>query len=88
MKKEPIFIYRKKIDRLDKRIARLLSSRFETAKRIGTYKKSAGLPVTDKNREAIVLASLEANGGIYGENVKEVYKTVLGESKKLQEGEK
>lgn len=86
MKKEPdIAVYRHKIDALDKKIAKLLAERFETSRKIGVYKKNNNLPIADAEREKAIVADVKKSAGAYGENVADVYRTILFDSRKIQE---
>ena len=55
---------RKQIDRLDRRVLRLLNDRAQVALRIGRLKNTRKLPVFDGRREQVVLRQLaRANRG-------------------------
>ena len=51
-------LYRKEIDKLDRELAGLFCRRMEIVEKIACYKKSAGLPVCDPDREASMKAEL------------------------------
>jgi len=46
---------RKKIDEIDREMARLFAARMEAARKVAAYKCNRGLPVRDPEREAAVL---------------------------------
>lgn len=51
----PLKTYRKKIDKIDNKIIRLLDKRLIVAQKIGEYKKQNNLPITNLNREKEIL---------------------------------
>jgi chorismate mutase len=76
--------YRKKIDGIDRRIIRLLKSRFETAKMISDFKKSNKIRIADKKRELEVLGNIKKHSKDHGEFLTVIFKKIIGYSKKLQ----
>jgi len=50
-----LHFWRKKIDRIDSRILRLLEKRERVCVKIGKWKKSRGIPIRDKKREAEII---------------------------------
>ena len=60
---------RKRIDSIDREIARLLDERMELCRLIGRYKKRLGIPLRDPLREKQVLDSV----GMY----REVFKAII-----------
>jgi monofunctional chorismate mutase len=54
-----IEVLRKKIDKIDNRILKLIEERVEIAKEIGRLKKRAGLSLHDRKREAEILKRIE-----------------------------
>ena len=46
---------RQEIDKVDQQLADVLESRLQLVMQVAAYKKSKGLPVKDKNREAKVI---------------------------------
>ncbi|HEY9165889.1 MAG TPA: endolytic transglycosylase MltG [Candidatus Kryptonia bacterium] len=77
---------RKKIDRLDKRIVKLLNRRAKYADDIGKIKEKEGLEVYSPEREKQVIenVSRENPGPLTSEAVKRVYERVIDESRRLE----
>jgi monofunctional chorismate mutase len=50
--------YRDRIDRIDRRIVRLLASRYRLVRLIGLLKKSSGTPVVQPEREDEILVKI------------------------------
>lgn len=73
---------RKVIDDIDKLLVNLLEKRFDAVSLIGESKKAQGIAVLDKEREDKIMKKLEESR--YPNNVKEVYKTIFDESKKIE----
>ncbi len=69
---------RKKIDKIDEKIANLLRKRAEKIIEIKKFKKSKKLPVTDFNREKEILDRLESD------YERAIFKKILLESRKVQ----
>lgn len=69
---------RKKIDKIDKKIAELLEKRATEVVKIKELKKSRQLPVTDPDREKEILNNLKNN---YEKNI---FRQILVESRKQQ----
>lgn len=69
---------RKKIDRIDKKIADLLRKRAKEVIKIKKFKKIKKLPMTDCNREKEILDKLE------NDYEKAIFKKILLESRKIQ----
>lgn len=79
-------VFREEINTIDRDLTDLLLSRLATCQEIGRYKIEAGLPVFNAEREQQVLDKVATRAGdAYGDNVREIYKTIMTESKKLQE---
>jgi peptidoglycan lytic transglycosylase G len=77
---------RKKIDRLDKLIVRLLNKRAKFADEIGKIKDKLGLDVYSPEREKQVYenVSRENPGPLTDEAVKRVYERIIDESRRLE----
>lgn len=77
---------RKKIDRLDKRIVKLLNKRARYADEIGMIKEKLGLEVYSPEREKQVIenVSSENPGPLTDEAVSRVYERVIDESRRLE----
>lgn len=71
-------ILRRKIDKIDEKIIKLLQKRAKAIKKIRQIKAKLGLRVVDKERENEILEKLE---GIYE---KEIFKKILAQSRKIQ----
>lgn len=77
---------RRQIDRLDKRIIKLLNKRAEYADEIGKVKEKLGLDVYSPEREKQVIenVSQENPGPLTHEAVKRVYERIIDESRRLE----
>lgn len=87
MSKSKIEALRKKIDKVDKEIVKLLKTRTEIAKQIGRAKKSAGLPIRDLERENAVLANVSKEAklsGLVAEDVKAAYKEIIALTRRVE----
>lgn len=73
---------RKDIDQLDDKIMNLLEERFDISIKVGNYKKAHKTPVLNSNRETEILNKI--NKHKHNNEIKNVYKTLLMESKSLQ----
>jgi chorismate mutase len=73
---------RHKIDQIDQEIMSLLDQRFTIAKEIGRVKRQENKVVLDQNRENIIL-ELTSNFS-HSPQIKEIYITIMNESKALQ----
>ncbi|MBU1151376.1 chorismate mutase [Patescibacteria group bacterium] len=71
---------REDINKIDENIKKLLEKRKKVAEKIGDYKRKMGLKITDKEREKNILSKIE------DPYTKNIYKTIIEESKKLQKG--
>ncbi|NOZ82086.1 MAG: chorismate mutase [Candidatus Micrarchaeota archaeon] len=83
----PIRELRKKIDEIDSQIVLLLSKRFELGKRIGRIKRSAGLPIQDRSREAEVInrvRTLSTRSGAEPDAIEDIYRVIIKWTKKLE----
>lgn len=83
---QEIIRLRADIDKTDAKICELIKKRFKTAKQIGQAKKNAGLAVCDTSRESAVYELIAAHfdDDNQKEAIKNIYKTIIEESKKLQ----
>ena len=77
---------RKRIDRLDLQLLRLLNQRAALAVRVGQIKRRHGQPVFDKRREAEVLRRLSrANPGPFpSAAIRRMFRDILRQSRKLE----
>ena len=77
--------YRKKIDFIDKKIAKLLSLRFNLVKQLGNYKRINKIKVTDKKRELQVLNNIKKySNKKYQKFIIGIFKSIINHSKKIQ----
>lgn len=76
--------YRKKIDNIDRKIVKLLKSRFETAKKISRFKKASNIKIEDKKRESEVLISIKKYSKSHQKFLIGAFKKIISYSKKLQ----
>lgn len=77
--------YRNEIDQLDQEIISLLDQRFEVTKQVGIYKKENNIPVLNQNREASIIAKLEALNLSHQSQVIDAYIAIMDISKKQQD---
>jgi len=77
---------RKKIDKIDDDIIKLLSERFAVVKNIGEYKKERGLDVFDQDRETAILNKIsdKINNPEYRGHILKIYAEILNASKSMQ----
>lgn len=78
--------YRKQIDKIDKKLARLFEKRMDVAKRIGEYKKENGMEIFVAEREKAILdeRSAEIKNPEYKEYAKEFFEKLMYISKEIQ----
>jgi chorismate mutase/prephenate dehydratase len=77
---------RRQIDELDVSIVALLNRRAMLARKIGRIKLLAGLPVTDQEREEMVLRRVmnKNSGAIDDHALARLYREILNESRRIQ----
>jgi len=78
--------WRKEIDEIDVELLRLLNVRARLALKVGALKKAASLPITDLERERIVLQRLqEINSGPLDQRaVDKLFRRIIRESKRIE----
>lgn len=78
--------WRKRIDRIDQALLKLLNRRATAALQIGRLKKNRGLPVFDGRREEKVLQRLVRtnHGPLQASSIRQIFRRILGESRRLQ----
>ena len=78
--------WRKEIDEVDVELLRLLNMRARLALKVGALKKAASLPITDLDRERIVLQRLqEINSGPLDDRaVDKLFRRIILESKRIE----
>ncbi len=78
--------YRKDINEIDDKLVKLFIKRMETAGKIGSLKKEAGLPVLNVKREEEVKKRLTENvPEDYKESVDKLYDAIFSISREHQE---
>ena len=79
--------HRRRIDRIDRRISRLLAKRLGYVLKIGTEKKKKDIAVSDRERERAVLRNVESavKGGREAQYVRSVYDRIFEESSRQEE---
>ena len=77
---------RRRIDRTDLQLLRLLNQRAAAAVRIGQFKKRQGLPVYDGRREGKLLRRLlrKNPGPLSSASVRGIFREILRTSRRLQ----
>lgn len=83
MEKKILFL-RKKIDKIDSQIFRLLKKRFGLSKEIGKYKKEKGFFVKDKEREKEIINKALKKSRLGKKFILSFYKLIFKESRRLQ----
>ena len=78
--------FRKRIDRIDRKVVALLNERAEIALQVGKLKQEQGLPILARGREEAVYASLAAlnAGPLENEQINRIYLRIMREMKHLQ----
>ncbi|MGH9819195.1 MAG: chorismate mutase [Pyrinomonadaceae bacterium] len=77
---------RKTIDEIDTEILILLNRRATVAKKIGTIKLQAGLPLVDGDREAAVIRKIvrENQGSLGDDAAARIYSEIIRETRQIQ----
>lgn len=78
---------RDEIERIDRSIVELIAQRVQLARRVGTVKRSAGLPTLDPPREAAVVrraGALAREAGLDDEDVRYIFWHLIGLSRRIQ----
>jgi chorismate mutase len=80
--------WRKEIDDIDAELLRLLNMRARLALKVGALKQALDLPVSDPERERIVLQRLEElnDGPLDQRAVGKVFRRIIRESRRVQAG--
>ena len=78
--------YRKQIDKIDKKLAKLFEKRMDIAKCIGDYKKENGMEIFVAEREKAILdrRSAQIKNSEYKEYAKEFFEKLMCISKEIQ----
>lgn len=87
--REQIEELRKKINRIDREIVKLLNERAETAREIISIKQEHDFPLYDPRREEEIFENIRSanKGPLYHEAVLEIYETILKWMKSLAQEE-
>jgi len=79
--------YRRKIDRTDSEIVRLLAERMREVKKIGRLKRENSLPVIDEERERQVyrrVMEIAREYGLCPEHIRDIYRVIINDSRKAE----
>jgi len=78
--------WRHEIDELDEELLRLLNMRARLAMKVGSLKRSAGLPLRDHEREQFVLRHLQDlnNGPLDQKAVIRLFRRIIYESRRIE----
>ncbi|MBO5734389.1 MAG: chorismate mutase [Clostridia bacterium] len=78
--------YRKKIDKIDKKLIKLFEKRMDVARCVGEYKKENNLEILDTAREKEILENrvMLTKNSEYKEYTSEFLESLMNVSKKLQ----
>ncbi len=77
---------RRQIDKIDRKIVGLLNNRAKVALEIGDQKKRFDLDIVDSSREEEVITGVKKmNGGPFSdEQITEIYRKIIAETKNLE----
>ena len=79
--------YRTEINKIDKSILDILEQRIQVSKKIGLLKKERDLKIYDSERETILindLINLGLKKDLDKDYIKDIFKIILDESKRIQ----
>ena len=81
--------WRRRIDELDRQIAKLLNERARAAQEIGKLKRSTSLPVYEPNRERVILENVRAanKGPLPDIELTHIYERIIDVMRALQKDE-
>ena len=84
-----IELYRGKINRLDRKLIKLILKRIKKVKIIGSIKKSEGISINNEKRENEILKAIDriSRNPDLSEHIKTIYKTIFEISKKIEKEE-
>jgi chorismate mutase len=79
-------LYRKQINKIDKKIVKDLIKRYDIVKNIDIYKKQNNIPVTNTNREQIVLDAVRSMAikNLTPDMAEAIFKEIIKQAKVLQ----
>ena len=75
---------RKKLDRIDNKIIKLLEKRFKIAQRVGETKKQNGFEISDKEREKQIVEEKIKKSQLDKKFIRDFYKLIFKQSKEVQ----
>jgi chorismate mutase/prephenate dehydrogenase len=81
---DPLSRGRRKIDRIDRQILRLLEKRFAAAAEIGAEKKRRRLPIFAPEREKEILKKRAAESALPEDFTQELFQLLFAEAKRRQ----
>jgi len=87
---ERISPLRKRIDKIDEQILRLIKERVDICENIGMIKREQGIPVRDRHRENEQYARMTETAsklGLHPQEVRAVYQEIIAMSIRAQERE-
>ncbi len=77
--------YRKNIDKIDKKLIKVLEKRFDIVSEIAEYKLANDIDIENTSRESEILDKVQSIANPeQAEYIVELYKTLFSESKKYQ----
>ena len=81
--------WRRKLDRLDRKLVRMLNQRARAAQEIGRLKARTAMPIYEPGREQMVFKNaLRANRGPFPDHeLKRVFEEIIGVMRRLQRKE-
>ena len=81
--------WRRKLDKLDRELVRMLNQRARAAQEIGRLKARTAMPIYEPKREQAVLENVRgANRGPFpGHELKRVFEEIIGVMRRLQRKE-
>jgi len=76
--------YRKKIDKIDENIIKLIEKRLDYSRRIGEYKKKNGIKIVDLKREKEILDYRTRKSRLSNDFTKKLFSIIIKESRAVQ----
>ena len=76
---------RKKIDKTDKKLLKMIEARFKITNKIGEYKMKNNIPVQNKKREQEIIRERQKETGLDKSFIKNFYSLLFKESRRMQE---
>ena len=75
---------RKEIDQIDSELIKLLEKRMDCTKAVGEYKLKNNIPILDKERQQLILESVEKKSEKYGASLKFLFEDIMQISRMAQ----